>query len=676
MDRFRSLFSSQLVPKSECALLPQVLIVVRKDYTSECYTREIFLQKETTRYDQASLDLVKYYPQYSVFQEYRVHEDGKVYGLRPLQVSLDEYLRGMVSKKMIVPVQKVPLGAGAFGEVYSMGDSPVATKKIKKVSSNTLLETCILQVLQQSECCVVKTYGVRFDQVKKTTQITMPRYLRSLSKCECEGKELEIFYQLAKGLYYGYSCGVIHTDVKPANFLLGPEGAVISDWGLANYFPYYQNEPRRGGTPSYTPLEVLKDAPYTSSVDVFALGLSIYEFYTGKRAFSEVPQQPVQGKIDWKIYPKGIRELAYLYGVSDNEAKFREFYWWEPCIPPSFFELPYHLAKLLAQMCCSPPGLRPTYAEILNHSLFSHLRERPFPEIYYVQVLDQMPTLVVKKKLTPVAVQEKAAVLSWVMEILTERLPCLITFYLVGSLLHYGMATTQHPAKLLTAASLYLILSAFPDNYQLETAARDFGYPSTQIFEVVQELITSTNFRVHPVVPLLYFPRKQRTTELGRALFAYCLAAEQPFTPREVAEYISFTQKIPILNHEVTFRAPPKSEAIRAVLMSVPVELVIKHRGLSVFTHQQAYPMVEMRSQTSFTGIFLSAWEKHFRNNLGDRPAPKMNLEELREFVKVPLTLERANLLRDILTTSKIAIPEEYYQLVHDFLTDNVSLTS
>jgi serine/threonine-protein kinase len=78
--------------------------------------------------------------------------------------------------------------------------------------------------------------------------------------------------------------GVVHRDLKPANVMLDGAGRVrVMDFGLA---AIGQVDDIRAGTPAYMAPEQLLGREVTARSDIFALGLVIYELFTGRRAFT------------------------------------------------------------------------------------------------------------------------------------------------------------------------------------------------------------------------------------------------------------------------------------------------------------------------------------------------------------------------------------------------------
>lgn len=92
----------------------------------------------------------------------------------------------------------------------------------------------------------------------------------------------ELARQICAGLAAAHERGVVHRDLKPANVMIDGSGKVrIADFGLAGL----TGEALRAGTPAYMAPEQIGGGQVTARSDIYALGLVLYELFTGQRAF-------------------------------------------------------------------------------------------------------------------------------------------------------------------------------------------------------------------------------------------------------------------------------------------------------------------------------------------------------------------------------------------------------
>jgi tetratricopeptide (TPR) repeat protein len=99
-----------------------------------------------------------------------------------------------------------------------------------------------------------------------------------------------ILAPVASALATAHALGVIHRDVKPANILVRDGAGVLVDLGIAKHIdPLHGDRLTKTGsalgTPAYmAPEQLLADPDIDHRVDVWAVGLVLYECLTGARA--------------------------------------------------------------------------------------------------------------------------------------------------------------------------------------------------------------------------------------------------------------------------------------------------------------------------------------------------------------------------------------------------------
>ena len=196
------------------------------------------------------------------------------------------------------------LGKGGMGEVYRADDltlgQAVALKFLpdEAVHDEAMLERFrneVRMARRVSHPNVCRVYDV--GEVDGQTFFTMEyvdgedlgSLLRRIGRLPAD-KALEIARELCAGLAAAHAKGVLHRDLKPANIMLDGRGqVVITDFGLAGVADNIRGPEVRSGTPAYMSPEQLTGKEVTMRSDIYALGLVLYEVFTGKRAFAEAP---------------------------------------------------------------------------------------------------------------------------------------------------------------------------------------------------------------------------------------------------------------------------------------------------------------------------------------------------------------------------------------------------
>jgi len=112
---------------------------------------------------------------------------------------------------------------------------------------------------------------------------------------------------VASALHHAHEHGVVHRDVKPGNILMTPDGRpVLVDFGIARDVHNAGLTLTNGavGTLRYMAPEQLRGEPPTRAVDVYGLGMTLYECLSGTTAFADAPVAAMEDAILHRPLPR------------------------------------------------------------------------------------------------------------------------------------------------------------------------------------------------------------------------------------------------------------------------------------------------------------------------------------------------------------------------------------
>jgi len=93
--------------------------------------------------------------------------------------------------------------------------------------------------------------------------------------------------EIASGLAFAHSRGIIHADLKPSNVLLDEDGhAKIADFGIARMPQEDAQTPQLFATAMYVAPERVEGKPVSGASDIYGLGLVLYEMLVGRPPFT------------------------------------------------------------------------------------------------------------------------------------------------------------------------------------------------------------------------------------------------------------------------------------------------------------------------------------------------------------------------------------------------------
>jgi hypothetical protein len=161
------------------------------------------------------------------------------------------------------------------------------------------------------------------------------------------GEVVYLATAIARGLSAAHKHKIVHHDIKPANVLLGYDGAVkLADFGIGRFMTSVMGKEseRLFGTPGYLPPETLRGQGYTPRSDLFALGCVMHELLTG--------ELPVMGH--------SVRELI-VNTLAGPQGRRQDA--WQ--------EVPEDLRPLMNRLLDPDPEQRPFTADEVVHELLA-----------------------------------------------------------------------------------------------------------------------------------------------------------------------------------------------------------------------------------------------------------------------------------------------------------------
>src|SRR5215471_3473888 len=192
------------------------------------------------------------------------------------------------------------LGKGGMGEVFRADDlilgQPVALKFLPEAAKGNLNlltrfydEVRIARQISHKNVCRVYDIGEVDGQPYLSMEYIdgedLGSLLRRIGRLPAD-KATEFARKLCAGVAAAHGQGVLHRDLKPANIMIDSRGELrVTDFGLAAIAEQLKGAEIRNGTPAYMAPEQLTGKEVSVQSDLYAVGLILYEMFTGKMPF-------------------------------------------------------------------------------------------------------------------------------------------------------------------------------------------------------------------------------------------------------------------------------------------------------------------------------------------------------------------------------------------------------
>lgn len=343
------------------------------------------------------------------------------------------------------------LGTGGFGTVYrSTRISTGELLAIKEVRNDRI--TMGTWASLYSEIATMAKLKNRYILELVGTHIKQP--YRIITRF-CPGKSLferlhrpcvpltplhltQIAYQMAVGIAYLHSLGIVHRDLKTLNIILDEdEAAIIADFGLCGFVDNNEGLVGGVGTPHYTAPEVLAHKRYGLKVDTYSFGIILWEMATN--------QIPYRDKTQAEIYSHVV-----THG-------------WHLKIPSS---VPDGLRRLILRCWSIDPNDRPDFDEIVDSFSSGRVFFEGCPPITGPEMLEAKGNHypINPKYLTSILKNPNSQHFGSVVDFLSKNVsPTVLSSIDVKDILSVYTPNSPNPSKILTVASVLLTKDNFEE---------------------------------------------------------------------------------------------------------------------------------------------------------------------------------------------------------------------
>jgi hypothetical protein len=214
-------------------------------------------------------------------------------------------------------VIKRGIGRGGFGEVYFATSDAGKELALKHVERNLEIELRgVSQCLNLKHPNLIDLYDIRYDD-QGDAWVVM-EYVAGASLKDTIDRnpnglpldEVNFWFRgIAAGTAYLHEHGIVHRDLKPGNIFEDAGFVKIGDYGLSKFISCSRGsvQTESVGTFHYMAPEIGKGV-YGKEIDIYALGIVLYEMLTGR--------VPFEGESSQEIIMKHLTADPDLSGIA------------------------------------------------------------------------------------------------------------------------------------------------------------------------------------------------------------------------------------------------------------------------------------------------------------------------------------------------------------------------
>jgi hypothetical protein len=211
------------------------------------------------------------------------------------------------------------IGSGGFGDVYlavSDGGKDVALKCIRSTTNREIEKRGVSQCINLKHPSLLTLYDLRSDERLETwvvMELLLGQSLALLINKHPNGMPLDqirtCITQIAQAIHHLHDHGIVHRDLKPGNVFIEKDIVKVGDYGLSKTIGagIHRDNTQRVGTTNYMAPELIT-GNYDKKVDIYALGIILFEMLSGKKPFTggnhdEFARKQLHNRIDYSCLP-------------------------------------------------------------------------------------------------------------------------------------------------------------------------------------------------------------------------------------------------------------------------------------------------------------------------------------------------------------------------------------
>ena len=196
------------------------------------------------------------------------------------------------------------IGVGGFGEVYFALSDAGKEVALKRIQRNLDIELRgVKQCLNLKHLNLIALWDIRSSDAGESwvvMEYVPGKSLQDLIDAHPKGMPEELirlwFCSTAAGVAYLHEQGIVHRDLKPGNIFYDEDQRVIKigDYGLSKFISHSRRsgQTETVGTFHYMAPEIGR-GNYGKQIDIYALGIVLYEMLTGNVPFDGESSQEI-----------------------------------------------------------------------------------------------------------------------------------------------------------------------------------------------------------------------------------------------------------------------------------------------------------------------------------------------------------------------------------------------